>query len=112
MRAILFITLILSINASVFSQVTQNENYQFYVNLNDVQNDQLKTELITPIVNSDKVTYKFPAMVPGTYKIYNFGRFVSDLKAFDNSGSELPVTKNDVNSWDISNANSLYKITY
>ncbi|MDQ3194139.1 MAG: peptidase M61, partial [Bacteroidota bacterium] len=95
-----------------FSQVTQNDTYQFSVNLNDVSNDQLTIELIAPKINSDKISYKFPAMVPGTYKIYDFGRFVSELQAYDISGNPLSVNKADINTWEISEADKLYKITY
>jgi len=82
------------------------------VDLNKVENDQLEIELITPKMNSDIAVYKFPAMVPGTYKIYDFGRYVPELKAFDNSGNELTVNKPNVNSWEISNASNLYKLVY
>ncbi len=112
MRIKLVVVLILFFNTLIFSQVTQNENYQFFVNLNNADNHQLMVELITPQTGTEKITYKMPAMVPGTYKVYDFGRFVSDLKAYDKSGNELEVTKGDVNSWDISGANNLYKITY
>jgi predicted metalloprotease with PDZ domain len=97
---------------SIYSQITQNENYQFYVDLNNVEDDRLTIELITPQIAEDKVLYRFPAMVPGTYKVYDFGRFISDLKAFDESGNELSVSKGDVNTWEISDATRLYKITY
>ncbi len=95
-----------------YSQVTQNDGYQFFVDLNKVDNDRLTVELITPKINSDKINYRFPAMVPGTYKVYNFGRFISDLKAYDESGSELSVNQQDVNTWEISDAGRLYKIIY
>ena len=112
----IFSLIILFIFNNSYSQdlnkVTQNDNYQFFVNLNNVENDRLDIQLITPKINSDKIQYKFPAMVPGTYKVYNFGRFVNDLKGFDNSGLELPVEKLDSNTWEISNANNLYQILY
>ena len=112
MYRILFLIFAVLSFSNTYSQVTQNENYQFYVDLNTAEQDQLSVELITPQVSSDKVQYKFPSMVPGTYKIYDFGRFVSEMKAFDQSGNELSVSQQDVNSWEISDANNLYKITY
>ncbi|MEP7146105.1 MAG: peptidase M61, partial [bacterium] len=111
LRFFIFIVIALTFT-NTYSQVTQNEDYQFFVNLNDVSNDQLKIELITPKINSDKISYKFPAMVPGTYKIYNFGRFISEFQAYDRSGNSLSVNKADINTWEISDANKLYRITY
>ncbi len=112
MRQLLLVIFILVLNVNLYSQVSQNDSYQFFVDLNKVENDRLTIELISPVVSSDKVLYRLPAMVPGTYKIYDFGRFISDFKAFDSDGNELPVTKSDVNSWEISGAEKLYKITY
>lgn len=109
----LFIAILLIMSVSKLnSQVIQNDNYQFFVNLNNVENDRLTVELITPVISADRVLYKFPAMIPGTYKVYNFGRFISELRAYDVSGNELTVNKQDENSWEISEANKLYKITY
>ncbi len=44
-----------------------------------------------------------PRMVPGTYKIYDFGRFIRDFKAFDYKGSEMLVKHSDPNIWNIEN---------
>ncbi len=112
MRRIIFLVFFSISFSNLHSQPTQNENYQFFIDLNNAQNDQLEIELITPQISEDRVLYKFPAMVPGTYKVYDFGRFISELKAFDASGNELPVSKNDVNTWEITDAGKLYKITY
>lgn len=97
---------------NIYSQVSQDDTYQFFVDLNKVDNDQLTIELVTPTITTDMISYKMPAMVPGTYKVYDFGRYVVDLKAYDAAGGELPVTKSDVNTWDISGATNLYKIVY
>jgi predicted metalloprotease with PDZ domain len=106
-----FLTGLFSFSNS-YSQTVQNENYQYYIDLNNVENDQISVELITPKISSDVALFRLPAMVPGTYKVYDFGRFVSDLKAFDESGNELSISKQDVNTWEISGAVNLYKITY
>ncbi|MEO6694968.1 MAG: peptidase M61 [Ignavibacteria bacterium] len=112
----IFLLIFLSIFTNLYSQdlkpIIQDDTYQFFVDLNNVVDDRLEVRLITPKINSEKIQYKFPAMVPGTYKIYNFGRFVTELKATDNAGLELPVEKIDVNTWEISNANNLYQIKY
>ncbi|MEM7037138.1 MAG: peptidase M61, partial [Bacteroidota bacterium] len=42
----------------------------------------------------------------------NFGRFVSDFKAFDKSGKELKVDRVDENRWKIAQARDCDKITY
>jgi predicted metalloprotease with PDZ domain len=108
----IFLLLSLIIFSNSYSQVTQDDKYRYSVDLNNVADDKLTIELITPKINSGTAKFMMPAMVPGTYAVYNFGRFLSDLKAYDENGNELAVTKPDINTWEITNAGSLYKLTY
>lgn len=93
-------------------QAQQNSTYQFSVDLTKVHDDLLTVELITPVITSDSITYSLPAIVPGTYKVYNFGRFTSEFKAFDKAGKELSTNRINTNSWTIRNARELYRISY
>jgi predicted metalloprotease with PDZ domain len=88
------------------------DNYRFSVDLSKCADDKLAVELLPPTINSSEATYRFPKMVPGTYEIYDFGRFVSDFKALNAEGAELIVQQTDKNSWKISNADKVAKITY
>ncbi len=86
--------------------------YQFSIDLTKCFKDKLLVELSVPEIKSDEAIYRLPKIVPGTYEILNFGRFVSEFKAFDAEGKEMNVEKADINSWKISKANRLAKITY
>lgn len=103
-----FLILILSLlTAPLFGR------YQYRVDLNKVVDDKIQVELITPKVQQATIDFHMPKVVPGTYSISNFGRFLSDFKAFDVSGKELTVTRPDSpNRWTIQEANRLHKITY
>src|SRR6218665_3450738 len=89
-----------------------DNRYQFSVDLNKCSDNKLTVELITPSIASAEIIYRLPRMVPGTYEVYDFGRFVSDFKAFDAAGKELAVVKLDKSSWKISNAEKMVRITY
>jgi predicted metalloprotease with PDZ domain len=98
---------------NTFAQkVSQTNNYQFFIDLTKVQNDKLEVSLVTPKMSKDEVVYNMPKIVPGTYANYDFGRYVSDFKAFDASGKALSVDKLDKNSYKIKGAKGLNKITY
>ncbi|MBS1517827.1 MAG: peptidase M61 [Bacteroidetes bacterium] len=112
MRSILFLFILTVFNSFSSAQVNQDNSYRFFVDMNNVEDDRLTVELITPKFSEQSVSYKFPAMVPGTYKVYNFGKYISDFKAEDESGNSLNVSKGDVNTWIISDADKLYKISY
>ncbi|MCA6364706.1 MAG: peptidase M61 [Bacteroidetes bacterium] len=108
-KAVLFFSLCFVLQAA--AQI-QTDRYQFSVDLRNVKRDQLKVELITPKIASDTAVYMMPAMVPGTYSVYDFGRFVWDFEAYDAQENKLPVKRSNENSWTITDAKKLYKITY
>lgn len=95
------------------TMVAQNQQvYKYKVNTNKVDNDELTVELKVPQLNQKELTFHLPKIIPGTYAIYDFGRFVQNFKAFDNKGNEMKVEHPDINSWKIADAKTLDKITY
>jgi len=108
MRLIILSLISLFTAASAFAQ----KGYQFKVDLTKVVDDRIYVEVSTPKVSGDETTFFLPKIIPGTYSIADYGRFVQDFKAFDKSGKELAVEKTDVNGWKIRNAKKLSKITY
>ncbi|WP_029278343.1 hypothetical protein [Pedobacter borealis] len=105
---ILFTVLVTANSLNLFAQ----SKYQYKIDLTKVSNSTLQVELLTPAINQPSIEYFFPAIIPGTYSISDYGRFISSLKAFDKTGKELTVEHKSVNAWKIGNARKLYKITY
>lgn len=110
----LFFVLLLLFNFSlVFTQDESNKNsYRYSINLNDVKNHKLSVTLITPKIESNEIIFRIPKMIPGTYRVYDFGRFISEFTAFDINGNKLSVEMADSSSWKISDARLLARITY
>jgi predicted metalloprotease with PDZ domain len=97
---------------SLFFFTDAQTNYRYSVDLNNVSNDQLTVELVTPQISKKDIVFYFPKIVPGTYMNSNYGKYVHDLKAFDKGGSELSVKQSSDNSWEIKKADKLYRVTY
>ncbi|BDS15233.1 M61 family metallopeptidase [Aureispira anguillae] len=100
---------------SLLSLATFNllaQTYEYKVNLNEVKNDKIAVELNVPELKQKTLYFHLPAMVPGTYSVYDFGRFVVDFKALDKNGKELTVEHPDANTWKILDAKSVSKISY
>ena len=72
----------------------------------------MQVVLETPSINESSILFHMPKIIPGTYKIADYGQYVHDLKAFDKKGKELEVIKQDVNTWRINNSKKLDRITY
>ena len=98
---------------SGISGVVAGQNaYRYTVDLTKVVDDKVFVELTAPKITSADITFYLPKIIPGTYAIADYGRFVSDFKAVDKKGKSLTVTKLDENSWKITNATALDKISY
>ncbi|MCD0466308.1 peptidase M61 [Flavobacterium sp. ENC] len=82
------------------------------INLTDVKDDKVLVTVTAPEIKTDEVTYSIPKTVPGTYSTDNYGKYSGDFKAYDAKGTELAVKRIDDNSWSISNAKTLQKVTY
>jgi predicted metalloprotease with PDZ domain len=114
---ILFMPFRLLILAGVFlitlssGQSNKNE-YQYTIDLTQVVDDKLFVELKVPAITASEITFFLPKIIPGTYSIEDYGRYVSDLKALDKKGKSLEVEKTSTNAWKIKNASKLTRITY
>ena len=92
--------------------MAQEKKYQYEVDLTQVQNDQLQVSLNVPEIKQKEIAFHLPAIIPGTYRLSNFGEFVSNLKAYDKKGRLLPVEQVDTNSWKINKAHKLERLSY
>ena len=109
---LLFILLSLCI-FSVFAIKDEPVNaYNYLVDLVNIKNDKISISLTPPKTTQGEVIFRLPAFVPGTYEVYNFGRFVTNFKAVDRNGNNVPIEKADQNSWKFSDLNNVSKITY
>lgn len=95
---------------AVFTQA--QDSYTVYIDLTKANDDRLPVEITVPSIAEDTVEYHMPKVVPGTYSISDFGRFVDKFKALDEEGNELSVEETSTNRWTIMNATKLDKITY
>lgn len=94
------------------TQVTAKKEVQVAINLTDIKDDKVMVTVNAPTILTNEITYHIPKTVPGTYSEDNYGRYIDDLKAYDQKGNLLDVKKLDDNSWSISKATTLSKITY
>lgn len=90
----------------------KSENIAVAIDLKNVKDDKVMVTVTPPAISTETTTYYIPKIVPGTYSDDNYGKFIEGIKAYDKNGKELQVIKADDNSWKISGAKSLAKITY
>ena len=94
------------------AQTKKSEAVKVQIDLNQIVNDQVNVTLYAPKMQQDEVLFSIPKIIPGTYSIDDYGKFIENLTAYDASGKTLTVEKKDDNSWTIKNAKKLAKINY
>jgi len=107
----LFVLFLLSFKF-LFCYSSGKDQYSYTVNLVNVVNDKVQVVLVAPEIDTDSAIFFLPKIIPGTYQISDFGRFISKLKAFDSRGQELEVEKTGTDSWVIRNARRLKSLSY
>lgn len=111
-KIILAIAVVLSVVSC--KTVTQPENDLIVVDvfLHNVENDKVKVTVNPGRISSDSLKFYLPKTVPGTYAINNYGQFSEDLVALDYDGEAMEATRNDDNTWVISNSSNFDKLIY
>lgn len=82
------------------------------LDLVNIKEDKVEVSIDPGAFVNDMVSFKIPKTVPGTYSSDDYGTYIQDLVALDYSGKVMEVVKEDINSWRISNAKRLDKISY
>ncbi|MEQ9412197.1 MAG: peptidase M61, partial [Cyclobacteriaceae bacterium] len=108
MRTCFTLIVILFTSLGVFAQ----KGYEFTVDLTRVVDDKVKVELTPPSLKEDEVTFFLPKIIPGTYAVQDYGRFVSGFEVKDKKGNLLPFEKIDTNTWRIKSAKKIARISY
>lgn len=105
-------TLALALTMGSFAHAQKGKDIKVAIDLVNVKDDKVQVTVTPQPFNTETVTYYVPKIIPGTYSEDNYGTFIEGFKAFDKKGKELTVAKADDNSWKISGAKKLSKITY
>lgn len=98
--------------ASISLVLSAQPEYKVSIDLNVVQNDMIKVVINPPSGLAGEVEYSLPKVVPGTYSIANYGRFVQDFAALDANGMRVASSKVSENTWKIEKAELVASIEY
>jgi predicted metalloprotease with PDZ domain len=94
-----------------FSAVSQGK-YVASADLVNIVEDKVKVRIETPKVFEHQIDWVFAKVIPGSYSVKDFGRFIENFTAFDAQGNSLPVIKQGNNVFIISAADKLHSVEY
>jgi predicted metalloprotease with PDZ domain len=104
--------IVLAVAVFLSGRLAADEGYHYKIDLTRAENDRISVVLTPPDITINEIDLLFPAMVPGTYEVYDFGRFISNVKASGKNGTAIKVSKIDANTYRFSPASSIETITY
>lgn len=106
------IFLVLSCSVSKQRKTEGQRFISVSIDLINIRNDQVRVEVIPPKITTDTITYHFASMIPGTYAVADYGRFIENIHAYTKQGTQLPVELRDSNTLVIANAKELVRLSY
>ena len=104
--------LCLSVAFSATTSIVAQSKIKATLDLVSVKDDKVHVSLSAPASGAETLIFQMPRIIPGTYVVADYGRYVEKLTATDIDGKELVVEKKDVNTWIINNAERLQTVSY
>lgn len=86
--------------------------YHVGVDVASLEDDRLLVTIDLPAISADTAIFVLPITVPGTYETHLWWRLVSNLQAFSEGGSPLPVARSADSQFVLLNARATRRITY
>jgi len=84
-----------------FQKNYSQSKYEVKIDLVNIKKDKVDVEVLLPFQEKDTITYCIPAIIPGTYARYDFGKFLTNFKAYDREGKRLKIKKKSINEFQI-----------
>ena len=78
----------------------QAQEISYKLSMPKPQNHYFEVEMSLSNFKDKQLDIKMPVWAPGSYLVREFAKNVNLVKAFDEGGNELKVTKKSKNTWD------------
>ncbi|HRG53254.1 MAG TPA: hypothetical protein PLL00_10490 [Bacteroidia bacterium] len=103
---------LLLIAFALFFQLGRAQKYEYNLDLQTIKKDRVKVSCVVPQQTNDRIDFIFPNVIPGSYALKEFGRYIKNFKAYDANGKKLKVKKADRYNFSILDAKRLKRIEY
>lgn len=91
---------------------SDDRSHRLLIDLINLDDSRVTVTLYPPEFDADTAVYNMPKIIPGTYSISDFGRFVNVFAAISRDGDTLETIRLDTNRWAVTDARNLDYIRY
>ena len=93
--------LILGLLFTITSFLSWSIEIAYSVRMSKPQNHYFEVEMSISQINQKSLIVKLPVWAPGSYLVRDFSKNINLVRAFNEQGKELEITKNAKNAWQI-----------
>jgi predicted metalloprotease with PDZ domain len=93
--------LILGLLFTITSFLSWSIEIAYSVNMSKPQNHYFEVEMSISQINQKTLLVKLPVWAPGSYLVREFSKNINLVRAFNEQGKELEITKTAKNAWQI-----------
>ncbi len=87
---------------SIFSYISKAQTARYELRMENPVNHYFQVDFFLKDYKTEEIEVKMPVWAPGSYLVREFSKNINQVKAFDENGKELVVTKKTKNAWSIS----------
>lgn len=87
---------------SLFSYISKAQTARYELRMENPVNHYFQVDFFLKDYKTEEIEVKMPVWAPGSYLVREFSKNINQVKAFDENGKELVVTKKTKNAWSIS----------
>ncbi len=91
---------------------SQSQSLTYQIDFENEKDDKLTIEVELNDLDMETMVFHFPKIIPGTYSIADYGKYVSSFQAFDRNGKKIHSKRKGLNSYLINDAKGLKSIRY
>ena len=88
------------------------QSYKVEIDLNKVKTKGIKVKIQLPDSLNESDVFCFPAIIPGTYARYDYGRVVTKFSAKDVSGKKLAFKRENINTFSFKKITKVKHLEY
>jgi len=88
------------------------QSYKVEIDLNKVKTKGIKVKIQLPDSLNESDVFCFPAIIPGTYARYDYGRVVTKFSAKDVSGKKLAFKRENINTFSFKKTTKVKHLEY
>lgn len=111
-RMLVFIGLTLFSITVALNTIAAADTIRVTIDLKEVKNDKVRVAVHAPLPPGKESVFRFPKIIPGTYAIADYGRYVEGFTLSTATGEQIPYTRPDANTIVVPAANAPAGISY